>query len=74
MPVAEFGERMERLVAELKGAPLAAGCAEIFYPGEIEARSAAKHERDGLALPEQTLADLLELAQTLGVGMEIGMD
>jgi LDH2 family malate/lactate/ureidoglycolate dehydrogenase len=72
MPVAEFGERMERLVAELKGAPLAAGCKEIFYPGEMEARAAERNRRDGLVLPEQTVVDLLELGKELGVGAGIG--
>jgi LDH2 family malate/lactate/ureidoglycolate dehydrogenase len=72
MPLPEFGERMERLIAELKSAPLAAGCAEIFYPGEMEARAAEKNGRDGLDLPEQTIIDLLELGKELGVGIGIG--
>jgi LDH2 family malate/lactate/ureidoglycolate dehydrogenase len=68
MPPAEFGERMERLIAELKATPRATGCDEIFYPGELEARAAERHAREGLTLPAQTLADLHALARELGVG------
>jgi LDH2 family malate/lactate/ureidoglycolate dehydrogenase len=67
MPEAEFGQRMESLIAELKSTPLSAGCDEIFYPGELEARAAERQARDGLPLPAQTVADLQLLAQELGV-------
>lgn len=67
LPLAEFDARMESLIAELKAAPLAAGADEIFYPGEIEARQAERHRREGLVLPEQTLADLTRLARETGV-------
>ena len=63
----EFAARMEQLIAQLKSTPLAAETAEIFYPGELEARNAARYLREGLVLPEQTLADLDALARALGV-------
>ncbi len=66
-PVEDFGRRMETLIAELKSAPLAQGASEIFYPGEIEARNDARHRRDGLLLPDDTLADLGMLAAELGL-------
>ena len=59
---------MERLIEQLKSTPLSAGAAEIFYPGEIEARTAARQLREGLVLPNQTIADLDQLADELGVG------
>jgi LDH2 family malate/lactate/ureidoglycolate dehydrogenase len=67
MPAAEFGLRMEQLIAELKSTPLAAGSDEIFYPGELEARAAERHARDGLQLPARTVTDLQMLARELGV-------
>lgn len=66
--LAEFGERMERLIAELKATPKAAGTGEIFYPGEIEAANAERNRRDGVALPENTIADLDRLADAHGIG------
>ena len=62
-PVAEFGVRMERYIAELKSVPLAQGFEEVVYPGEIEARNEAQNRAAGLLLPDETLADLRKLAR-----------
>ncbi len=67
MPPAEFGQRMQALIAGLKSAPLAAGATEVLYPGELEARQAEQAARGGLLLPAQTLADLRALAAELGL-------
>jgi LDH2 family malate/lactate/ureidoglycolate dehydrogenase len=61
-PLAAFNERMERFVAEIKAVPLAKGHDEVFYPGEMEARSDSVNRRDGLLLPDDTLADLKRIA------------
>jgi LDH2 family malate/lactate/ureidoglycolate dehydrogenase len=61
-PLAEFGSRMEALITELKGVPLAQGFDEVFYPGEIESRNDALNRRAGLLLPKDTLEDLAKLA------------
>lgn len=66
-PRAAFEARMEEMIAELKAVPLAPGHDEILYPGELEARNEARHARDGVELPEKTLADLRAEAQRLGV-------
>ena len=66
-PLDEFGARMERLIAELKATPRSTGTTEIFYPGEIEARNAGHNRRDGIALPENTRADLDRLADINGI-------
>lgn len=62
-----FEDRIERMVAELKAAPLAPGVDEILYPGEWEARNEARHLADGLDLPAQTLLDLRQAAADWGV-------
>jgi LDH2 family malate/lactate/ureidoglycolate dehydrogenase len=67
LPPAEFGARMEALIGELKSVPLAEGHSEILYPGELEARNEAINRRDGLLLPDDTLADLAEAAREMGV-------
>ncbi|OGA50728.1 MAG: lactate dehydrogenase [Betaproteobacteria bacterium RIFCSPLOWO2_12_FULL_62_58] len=66
-PLAQFNERMEQFVAELKSVPLAQGHDEVFYPGEIEARSDARNRNDGLALPDDTRADLMRIARLTGL-------
>jgi LDH2 family malate/lactate/ureidoglycolate dehydrogenase len=66
-PRATFEARMEQMIAEVKAVPLAPGFDEILYPGELEARNEARHARDGLELPEKTVADLRAEAKRLGV-------
>ena len=70
-PLAEFGARMERYIAELKSVPLAQGFNEVVYPGELEARNDARHRAEGLALPPDTLADLRKLADELGLAQQL---
>jgi LDH2 family malate/lactate/ureidoglycolate dehydrogenase len=66
-PLAEFNARMERFIEELKSVPLAPGTQEVFYPGEIEARNDERYRREGLLLPQETLADLARVAKSSGL-------
>lgn len=66
-PLADFNARMEKMIGELKSVPLAKGHKEVFYPGEIEARNEAANRRDGLSLPQDTLADLEKVARENGL-------
>jgi len=66
-PLAQFQERMQAFISELKSVPLAQGCDEIFYPGEMEARNDVKHRKQGLALPDDTCADLKRIARETGL-------
>jgi LDH2 family malate/lactate/ureidoglycolate dehydrogenase len=63
----EFSARMEAFIAELKSVPLARGHDEVFYPGEMEARNDERNRREGLRLPEDTMADLLRIAEETGL-------
>jgi LDH2 family malate/lactate/ureidoglycolate dehydrogenase len=66
-PLDEFGTRMDRLIDELKSAPLAKGFDEIVYPGELEARNDARNRIEGLQLPADTVDDLANLSRELGI-------
>lgn len=70
-PLAEFDARMEAFIAELKAVPLAKGVDEVFYPGEMEARSDERLRRDGIGLPEDTVADLDRIGAALGIARAI---
>jgi LDH2 family malate/lactate/ureidoglycolate dehydrogenase len=72
LPLEQFNARMEQLVQELKGTPLAAGSDEIYYPGELEARNAERQVREGLLLPQETVAGLQALADELGLQLALG--
>jgi LDH2 family malate/lactate/ureidoglycolate dehydrogenase len=69
-PLSEFNARMEMLIRELKSVPLAKGHDEVFYPGELEARNEARNRRDGLTLPDDTLADLAKVAAETGIATD----
>jgi LDH2 family malate/lactate/ureidoglycolate dehydrogenase len=62
-PLAKFLERMEAFIVEIKSVPLAQGVDEVFYPGEMEARADQSQRRDGIELPDDTIADLQRLAR-----------
>jgi LDH2 family malate/lactate/ureidoglycolate dehydrogenase len=66
-PLAQFDARMEAFIAELKSVPLAPGVEEVFYPGELEARSDVRLRGRGLELPADTLADLRRIGAQSGI-------
>src|SRR5215470_13204070 len=66
-PLEDFTARMDAFVDEIKAVPLAKGFEEVFYPGEIEDNNDAQFRRKGLALPEDTRADLRRIAQATGL-------
>lgn len=70
-PLAQFNARMEQYIAELKAVPRAQGFDEIFYPGEIEARNDARNRREGLRLPDDTIADLQRIARETGLESQL---
>lgn len=64
---AEFASRMEQLVDQTHAGELAAWADSILVPGELEDRSRAAKERDGIHLAPATWAALRELADESGV-------
>lgn len=66
-PLEQFHARMQAFTSEIKSVPLAKGFDEVFYPGEMENNSDVKFRREGLQLPEDTLADLRRIAKEKGL-------
>jgi LDH2 family malate/lactate/ureidoglycolate dehydrogenase len=66
-PLAQFNARMEQFIAEIKSVPLAKGFDEVFYPGEIEAKNDTRNRGDGIRFPDDTLADLKQVARETGL-------
>jgi LDH2 family malate/lactate/ureidoglycolate dehydrogenase len=58
---------MEKLIENIKNSPLASGTHEIYYPGELEARSERRHLEQGITIPEDTLVELDAAAKDIGV-------
>ena len=70
-PLEIFNERMERLIDQVKAVPAASGFSEVLYPGEPEARNEERNRDQGLELPEDTLADLRNVAERMGLVSEL---
>ncbi len=64
---AEFQERLEQLVAEVKAAPALDPQRPILLPGEIEFKRMEERQRDGIPVARETVDGLRELAHTLAV-------
>lgn len=71
MPVAEFKERIDAFISEIKSAPRRPGVAEIFLPGEMEFRRAAEKQERGVPLDLVVYRELEALAAELGVPLAI---
>lgn len=66
-PLPEFEADMERLIDDLKSTPRRPGVDEIFYPGEMEARSDVRLRESGILLPKDTADELRDKARDLGI-------
>ena len=64
---AEFQERLEQLVAEVKAAPALDPQRPILLPGEIEFKRMEDRQRDGIPVARETVDGLRELARALAV-------
>jgi LDH2 family malate/lactate/ureidoglycolate dehydrogenase len=69
MPVEEFRARVERLVAEIKGTPVAKGYDEVLVAGDPEWRLEAERSRNGVPVGEGTWKQLMDAAGRLGVAV-----
>ncbi len=67
MSQAEFAQRMEQLIDEIKAVPTAAGVDDIFFPGELEDRNTEKHLKTGISVADTTWAGLQKLGAETGV-------
>ncbi|GAB3628950.1 Ureidoglycolate dehydrogenase (NAD(+)) [Pandoraea terrae] len=69
MPVAEFEQRMQALVDEVKAVHTAAGIEEIFFPGELEDRNTLRLRQAGITLADNTWSSLVKLGEETGCAL-----
>jgi LDH2 family malate/lactate/ureidoglycolate dehydrogenase len=67
MPREEFEARLEKLLAEVKGAPPIDPLRPVMLPGEAEFRRMEERLRDGIPVDASTVRRLEELAGGMGV-------
>ena len=66
-PAADYGAALSRTLGRIKAVPPAPGFAEVLLPGEPEARTRARREREGIPIPEDTWRAVCETGAELGV-------
>ena len=67
MPAAEFARRMETLVDEIHTAPRADGVERLYLPGEMEWERHDRAMREGIRLPPDVVASLVEAGKMSGL-------
>ena len=65
-PLAEFKQRMDQMIRDIKTAPKAKGSARIWLPGEKEWERREVALREGMVMPEIVLNSLAKLSQEVG--------
>jgi ureidoglycolate dehydrogenase (NAD+) len=71
MPLANFKQRMDAMIREIKSAPKAADPGRIYLPGEMEWERQDKAKREGMELPDYVLVNLIGLAEDTGTQAEL---
>ena len=72
MARAEFDKRMQSLIDEIKNAPKATGVQQILIPGEREQKYKSKALEEGVNLPDDVWAKLVEVSESSGVDLPVG--
>jgi LDH2 family malate/lactate/ureidoglycolate dehydrogenase len=67
VPVEDFKEEVDRLIAEIKSSPVMPGFDEVLLPGEREHRAMEERMREGIPIDEKSWRDILETCGKLGI-------
>jgi LDH2 family malate/lactate/ureidoglycolate dehydrogenase len=67
MPYEEFCQRSDDLLTQLRTVPPAQGFSEVLAPGDPERHIMTLRGREGIALTQDVVAQLLELGREVGV-------
>ncbi|MFN8442385.1 MAG: Ldh family oxidoreductase [Caldilineaceae bacterium] len=69
-PLVEFKQQAAEFVHHLKATPRSLGVEEILLPGEVEWRTKALRERDGIPLPEVTWERIKVAGEKVGFQLD----
>jgi len=67
VPVNDFKEEVDRLIAEIKSSPLRPGFNEVLLPGEREHRTMEMRRKEGIPVDEKSWQNILETCRKLGI-------
>jgi LDH2 family malate/lactate/ureidoglycolate dehydrogenase len=66
-PVADFKQRLDALISQIRSSPLAPDADAIYLPGELEFRREQERRRDGVPIEAGRFQALAALGRELGV-------
>ena len=67
LPLSEFLDRLDRLLAWVVATPPLEGFEAVRIPGEIRAQLAEKYAQEGIPVPQESVAPLIQLAQRFNI-------
>jgi uncharacterized oxidoreductase len=70
LPLEEFYQEADTLIAHVKSSPPAEGFDEILMPGEIEMKVKEQRTREGIFIEDETWQQILEWGRKLGVAVD----
>lgn len=70
-PKSDYGSALAKSLARLKDVPPAAGFDEVMVPGEPEAKTRARRERDGIPIPDDTWQAVRTAARSVGLELTV---
>jgi uncharacterized oxidoreductase len=70
VPVKEFKDEVDRLVAEVKSSTIRPGFSEVLLPGEREHRTMEKRRKEGIPVDEKSWQSILETCKDLGIDVK----
>jgi hypothetical protein len=71
VPVKEFKDEVDRLIAEIKASPPRPGFQEVLLPGEREHRTMEKRRKEGIPIDERSWRNLVETCTKVGIDAPI---
>lgn len=66
-PTADYGQRVDWMINQVKAVPPAAGVSEVLVPGEPERAERKRREANGVPVPEATWEEITQTATELGI-------
>jgi LDH2 family malate/lactate/ureidoglycolate dehydrogenase len=72
MPIEDFKARVDRLIDEVHGSPLAPGASRVYAPGEIEWEWYERANKEGISLPSSSYESIVSYAQEVGLAHLVG--
>ena len=69
-PLEEYEKALSKTLGRIKAVPPGPGFEEVLLPGEPEAHTRARREREGIPIPEETWRSVVAVGAELGVNVE----